>query len=60
MKPCNCGSGKPRYDLTDAAGIFCKFVCEDCEEKVKATYNPKIFTNWYDADKSEVHFTDDD
>jgi hypothetical protein len=42
-KPCNCGSGKDRYDLTDAAGIFCAFVCDDCVDRVKAKYNPRIF-----------------
>lgn len=43
MKLCGCGSGKPRYDLTDAAGIFCQFVCVDCEAKVRKKYNPAIF-----------------
>jgi hypothetical protein len=43
MKLCNCGSNKPRYELKDAAGIFCTYVCEDCEEKKKKNYNPAIF-----------------
>jgi hypothetical protein len=43
MKPCHCGSGKERYELIDAAGIFCAFVCEDCEEAKRARYDPAIF-----------------
>lgn len=43
MKLCNCGSGKARYDLKDAAGIFCTYVCEDCEDTVRKRYNPDIF-----------------
>ena len=42
-KPCPCGSGKPRYDLTDAKGIFCSYVCEDCEEKVMKKYRIEVF-----------------
>jgi hypothetical protein len=43
IKTCNCGSGHERYALTDAAGIFCAYVCDDCEDKVRARYNPAIF-----------------
>ena len=43
IKPCNCGSGKLRFELRDAAGIFCRFVCNDCYDRVKASYNPAIF-----------------
>lgn len=43
IAPCNCGSGKERYALEDAAGIFCCYVCEDCEDKKRASYNPAIF-----------------
>ena len=42
-KPCNCGSGLMRYDLTDAAGIFCCYVCEECEDQKKKKFNPDIF-----------------
>jgi hypothetical protein len=59
QKPCNCGSGKCRYELRDAAGIFCAYVCEDCEEKKKASYNPRIFHDWYDADQPEIYYADD-
>ena len=58
-KVCNCGSGKPRYELVDAAGIFCNFVCEKCEAEKKAKFNPRIFRDWYDADKPDVEYADD-
>lgn len=44
-KLCFCGSGKPRRELNDARGIFCGFVCDDCEEKRKAAFRAEIFTN---------------
>lgn len=43
QKLCPCGSGLQRRDLRDAAGIFCTFVCNCCEQKKRATYNPAIF-----------------
>jgi len=52
-RDCSCGSGKPRYDLVDAAGVFCTYVCEDCEEKKRSNYDPRIFTHYYDADQQE-------
>jgi hypothetical protein len=58
-KPCTCGSGKHRYELVDAAGIFCTYVCEDCEEKKKSGYDPRIFRDWYDPDKPDVEYADD-
>jgi hypothetical protein len=58
-RECNCGSGKPRYELRDAAGMFCAFVCEVCEEKKKSTFNPRIFRDYYDPDKSDVEYADD-
>lgn len=58
-KSCNCGSGKPRYELVDAAGLFCTFVCEKCEAEKRKRYNPKIFTDWYDPDKPEPYWPDD-
>jgi hypothetical protein len=42
---CKCGSDKERYDLSDARGIFCAYVCDDCVERVKARYRPDVFTN---------------
>ena len=45
MKPCSCGSGKPRRSLHDARGIFCAFVCDDCEPQKRAHFRADIFTN---------------
>ena len=56
---CTCGSGLVRYELNDAAGIFCGYVCEKCEAKKKATFDPRIFSQWYDADKSDVEWPND-
>ena len=53
---CKCGSGKPRYELIDAAGLFCAFVCEDCEAKEKQKWNPRIFEDWYDPDQNDVYY----
>lgn len=43
MKLCPCGSGQPRRDLKDAAGHFCAFVCDKCEQAKRAKFNPTIF-----------------
>lgn len=58
-KLCNCGSGLERDELVDAAGIFCAFVCVKCEAAKKAKFNPRIFEDWYDADKPDVEYADD-
>ena len=39
----NCDSGKFPYILTDNMGCSCGYVCEDCEEEKKKSYNPAIF-----------------
>ena len=49
-KPCPCGSGLPRHDLIDAHGIFCTYICDTCEPRKRATYNPAIFEHPYAAD----------
>jgi hypothetical protein len=59
VKTCACGSGKSRYELRDAANIFCAFVCEDCEKKRKEEFNPRIFQEYYDPDKTDVGFSRD-
>jgi hypothetical protein len=59
MKICSCGSGKSRHELTDATGLFCGFVCEDCEAEAKSKFNPRIFQEAYDPDQPEVHFHGD-
>lgn len=45
MKPqlCRCGSGLDRYQLNDAAGIFCCYVCHHCEVEKRNQFNPAIF-----------------
>lgn len=49
---CMCGSGKPRRALNDARGIFCGYVCDDCEESVRAKFRPEIFDDGnYEADE---------
>jgi hypothetical protein len=42
-KLCPCGSGLPRRELVDAAGIFCTFVCDKCEAEKRAKFRPQIF-----------------
>lgn len=49
---CACGSGYTRYELLDARGISCGYVCSECEEKIKAKYRPEIFTDsMYEANE---------
>ncbi len=43
VRLCSCGSGHESYELRDAAGIFCTFVCESCEARKRAGYDPAIF-----------------
>jgi len=40
---CLCGSGKRRFALYDAAGIFCTFVCYSCVDEKTKQYKPAIF-----------------
>jgi hypothetical protein len=50
-RPCNCGSGETRRPLYDARQIFCGYICDKCEEKVKGKYRPEIFDDgdyWHD------------
>lgn len=42
-KPCPCGSGQPRFEIVDAAGIFCAFACDACEDEKRARFDPRIF-----------------
>jgi len=49
---CSCGSGLEKYPLEDARGIFVAYVCEKCENKVKAGYRSDIFEDGnYHADE---------
>lgn len=34
-----------RRKLFDARGIFCCFVCDECEQTKRSRYRPEIFTN---------------
>jgi hypothetical protein len=52
---CICGSGKVRYELVDAAGIFCGYVCEKCEAAKRKEFNLLIFkTGNYFAELGET------
>jgi hypothetical protein len=42
-KECRCGSGLLDFELLDAAGIFCAYVCEKCEGAARARFDPAIF-----------------
>lgn len=37
------GSGLSRFALNDAAGIFCTFVCDECEREAMAEFRIEIF-----------------
>lgn len=45
QRNCLCGSNNPSRALHDARGIFCAYVCDECEEEKKAKYRPEIFIN---------------
>lgn len=52
-KPCPCGSGQMRSPLVDARGIFCAFICDQCEEEKRAKYRPEIFDDaGYECDET--------
>jgi hypothetical protein len=50
MKLCPCGSGHTRRDLIDRHGVFCTFVCDRCEARKRADFNPAIFDGPYPTD----------
>lgn len=60
---CRCGSGEPRYELLDAAGIFCTFVCSRCEATRMKEFKPAIFseTGRYAStgDEQDIDIDDD-
>lgn len=43
MTICFCGSSLEKRPLYDAAGIFCTYVCDACEEEKRGRYDPAIF-----------------
>lgn len=52
MKPCPCGSGEPREELIDARGIFCCFMCSNCEQEKRNRHRADIFDdNQYETDE---------
>lgn len=54
IRPCPCGSGKDSWWLSDARGIPCARVCEDCVEAKKAKYRPEVFQDpSYEMDEDE-------
>lgn len=38
----NCNENG-KYPLVDARGIFCTYVCHECEAEARKTYRPEIF-----------------
>jgi hypothetical protein len=55
---CSCGSGLDRYELNDARGIFCAYVCDMCESQVRSKFRPEIFTE-FDYEATEPIEDDD-
>lgn len=48
---CTCASGLYPRPLVDARGVFCCYVCDDCEGSRRARYRPEIFSDpdyWHD------------
>ena len=43
LRLCACGSGHLRRELCDARGVFYAFVCDACEIKKRAAYDPRVF-----------------
>ncbi len=42
-----------RRDLLDARGIFCCFVCDDCEDEKRRRYRPDVLEDPnYEADEA--------
>ena len=51
-KLCSCGSGQSRYDLTDARGIFCCYVCDICKPSKASRYRIEVLEDPdYDCDE---------
>jgi hypothetical protein len=50
-KLCFCGSMKPKHPLIDARGIFCTYVCDNCEKDKRKGYRVDVLNNrnyWHD------------
>jgi hypothetical protein len=47
-----CGSGQSRYDLIDARGIFCCYVCDICKPSKASRYRIEVLEDPdYDCDE---------
>ena len=44
-KPCACGSGELREEVTDARGIFVAYVCDKCRKDKLSGFRSEIFDN---------------
>lgn len=55
LRLCPCGSGHPCRDLSDAYGIFCGFVCDTCEARKRAAFNPRIFDDANPSPTTDHH-----
>jgi uncharacterized Zn-binding protein involved in type VI secretion len=53
QKLCPCGSGHWSAWMFDCKGIPVARVCDKCETKTRAKYNPMIFTGYTQADIDE-------
>ena len=49
----SCTHPRGKRPLVDAQGIFCAYVCDDCEREVRAKYRPEIFQGYTQADVNE-------
>ena len=70
-KLCSCGSNEPRYDLIDARGIFCCYVCDECKLRKALRYRVEVLEdpNYYcdeeigddiDEERDDNELTDDE
>jgi hypothetical protein len=53
---CGCGSNKERYELKDARGISCGYVCDDCVKEKMDTFRPEVFEDsHYDMPEADLN-----
>jgi len=56
---CACGSLLPRRELADARGIFCCYVCDECEAEKRSHFRADIFTDPHYPTIEDVEDDDD-
>jgi hypothetical protein len=56
---CACGSLLPRRELADARGIFCAYVCDECEAEKRAAFRSDIFTDPHYPTIEDIEDDDD-